>query len=120
MPQHLIFNIINPLATQTEDTQICLWPVTPAALTITKIVVTLDAAANEVAGNIMYADTFIAFANDELINDFDTTSGVRSDDTMDAGHAGAVPSGKCLYLIFDSAPNTAITQMCVDITYDYD
>jgi len=120
VPHHLIFNIINPLATQTEDSEICLWPVTPAALTITKIVVTLNSAANEVAGDIKYADTFIGLASAVLINDFDTTSGVRSDDSMDAGAAGAVPAGKCLYLVFDSAPDTAITQMCVDITFDYD
>jgi hypothetical protein len=40
-----------------------------------------------------------------------------SDDTITAG---AVAAGKCIYIAFDSAPNTAITQMSVDITYDYD
>ena len=119
-PKHLMFNIINPLATQTEDNEICLWPVTPAAFTVTKIVVTLDAADNEVAGDLKYADTFIGLGTPVLINDFDTTSGVRSDDSMDAGAAGAVPAAKCLYITFDSAPNTAIKQMCVDITFDYD
>jgi len=116
-PKHMIFTIIDPLATQTEDNEICLWPVTPAALTITKIVVTLDAAANEVAGDLKYADAFIGLANPVVINTFDTTSGVLADDSITSG---TVASGKCIYISFDSAPNTAIHQMSVDITYDFD
>jgi len=117
MPRHMIFNIINPLATQTEDNEICLWPVTSAALTVTKIVVTLDATTNEVAGDLKWADAFIGLAGATVINTFDTTSGVLADDSITAGEVAA---GKCLYIAFDSAPNTAITQMCVDITYDFD
>lgn len=116
-PKHMIFNIINPLATQTEDNEICLWPQTPAALTVTNIEITLDAAANEVLGDIKWADAFIGLANAAVINDFDTTSGVRSDSSITAG---SVAASKCMYISFDSAPNTAIRQMCVDITFDYD
>lgn len=116
-PKHLIFNIFNPLGVQTDDTQVCIWPVTPAALTVTKIVVTLDAAGNEVAGDLKWADTFIGLANATVINTFDTSSGVTSDDSITAG---TVAAGKAMYIQYDSAPHTDITQMSVDITFDYD
>lgn len=116
-PKHLIFNIFNPLGVQTDDTQVCIWPVTPAALTVTKIVVTLDAAGNEVAGDLKWADTFIGLANATVINTFDTSSGVTSDDSITAG---TVAAGKAIYIQFDSAPHTDITQMSVDITFDFD
>jgi len=77
----------------------------------------LDASGNEVLGDLKYADTFIGLAGAVVINDFDTTSGVRSDSSIDTAD---VPSGKTMYLSFDSAPNTAITQMCIDITFNYD
>ena len=113
----MIFNIINPLATQTEDTQVCLWPLTPAAITITNIKITLDAAGNEVVGDLKFADTFIGLGTPTVINICDTSSGVLDDSAMGDG---TVPATKCIYFEFDSAPNTAITQMCVDITFDYD
>lgn len=116
-PKHMVFNIINPLATQTEDNEICLWPAVPAALTVTKIQVTLDAVDNEVAGDLKWADAFIGLAGATVINVFDTSSGVLVDSSITAG---SVASGKCMYIAFDSAPNTAIKQMCVDITYDFD
>lgn len=116
-PKHMRFNIINPLAAQTEDNEICLVPAIDADITVTKIEVTLNAAGNEVAGDLKYADTFIGLANPVVINVFDTTSGVLSDETITSG---AVAAGKAIYIAFDSAPNTAITQMCVDITFDYD
>ena len=90
---------------------------TDAALTISKITVTLDASGNEVAGDLKYADAFISLANPVVINDFDTTSGVRVDDSITNG---SVPSGKCIYISFDSAPSANITQMCMDIEYSYD
>lgn len=117
LKKHLRFTIIDPLAVQTEDNEVCLWPETDAAITVTKITVTLDANANEVAGDLKYADTFIGLANATVINAFDTSSGVLEDDTITSG---AVAAGKCIYLSFDSAPNTAIKQMCVDVEYDYD
>lgn len=116
-PKHFRFNIINPLAAQTEDTQIGIVTLTDAALTITNIKISLDAAGNEVAGDLMFADAFIGFANATVINVCDTTSGVLDDSAM---ADGTIPSGKVIYFQFDSAPNTAITQMLWDITYDYD
>ena len=116
-PKHLRFTIVDPLSVQTEDNEICIWPETDAALTVTKITVTLDASANEVAGDLKYADTFIGLANATVINVFDTASGVLEDDTITSG---AVAVGKCIYLSFDSAPSTVIKQMSVDVSYDYD
>ncbi len=116
MPHYLRFTIVDPLSVQTETALICLVPKLDASITVTNLEVTLDAAANEVAGDIKRADTFIGLANATVINDFDTTSGVRSDSTITSG---AVAAGKCIYLSFDSAPSTNIHNMNVDITYDY-
>ncbi|KKK57755.1 hypothetical protein LCGC14_3051290 [marine sediment metagenome] len=116
-PKEWNFNIINPLATQTEDTQVCIIVSTSAALTISNIKITLDAAGNEVAGDLMFADAFIGFANATVINVCDTTSGVLDDSAM---ADGTIPSGKVVYFQFDSAPNTAITQMGWKITWSYD
>jgi len=116
-PKHLRFNVANPNTMQTADGEWCLVPAIDAAITVTRIVVTLDAAGNEVAGDLKYADTFIGLANATVINTFDTTSGVLDDSTITVG---AVAAGKCIYISFDSAPNAAITQMCVDVYYDYD
>jgi len=67
---------------------------------------------------LKFADTFIALANATVVETFDTTSGVRSDSSM-SGDA-TIPAGKAIYLSFDSAPNTAIKQMNIDVTWDYD
>ena len=116
-PKHMRFNIFDPLAVQTLDTQVCLVTSIDANITITNIEVTLDASGNEVLGDLKWADAFISLAGATIINDFDTTSGVRSDSSITAG---TVASGKAIYIQFDSAPHTDITQMCVDLTYDYD
>lgn len=115
--KHIIAGPFNPGVIQANDNESPLWPVTPVDLTISKITVTLDAAANEVAGDLKYADARIGLANPVVINDFDTTSGVRADTSITVG---AVPAGKCIYLSFDSAPNVAITTMLVDIEFSYD
>ena len=117
LPQYLRPNIFDPLAVHTLDTQVCFIPLTPAALTITNIKITLDAAGNEIAGDLKYADTFIGLANPTVINICDTTSGVLDDSAMGTA---TVPSGKCVYFEFDSAPHTDITQMSWIITFDYD
>lgn len=115
--KHLIAGPFNPLDAQTNDNEACLWPVTPVDLTVSRITVTLDAAGNEVLGDLKYADAFIGLANAVVINDFDTTSGVRVDSSITVG---AVPAGKCIYLSFDSAPDAAIKTMCVDIEFSWD
>ena len=116
-PKPWIFNIFDPLAVQTLDTQVCIVNLTSAALTITNIKITLDAAGNEIAGDLKYADTFIGLANPVVINICDTTNGVLDDSAMGTA---AVPSGKCVYYEFDSAPHTDITQMGWNIIWDYD
>lgn len=115
--KHLIFNIWNPNAVQGDDNEICIWPEVDDDLTISKITVTLDGAGNEIVGDLKYADTFIGLANAVVINTFDTTSGVLEDSSITVG---AVPAGKAIYLAFDSAPASAITQACFDIEFSYD
>jgi len=114
--KHLRFNIFNPSEVQGEDGEICLWPETDSAIVVDKITVTLDSATNEIVGDLKYADTFIGLANPAVINPFDTTSGVREDDSITSGNVAA---GKCIYLSFDSAPHADITQACFDIEYHY-
>lgn len=116
-PRHILVNGWNPNALQGDDNEISLWPEVDAALTISKLTVTLNASGNEVAGDLKYADTFIGLANAVVINAFDTTSGVLEDSSITVG---AVPAGKCIYLSFDSAPNAVITQMSMDIAFTYD
>jgi hypothetical protein len=118
MPHKMRVTIIDPLSVQTEDNEVCLWDETDAAITITKITVALDATTNEVVGDLKFADTFTALANATVVETFDTASGVRSDSSM-SGDA-TIPSGKAIYLSFDSAPNTAIKQMVVTVYWDYD
>ena len=116
-PKERTFNVINPLAAHTETGgSICIWPETPADLTVTKVVVTLDSAANEITGDLMWADAYIGKAGATLINDFDTASGVRSDSTITAD---AVAAGKAMYILYD-APNTATKELIITVTYDYD
>jgi hypothetical protein len=115
--KHLRFTIIDPSSVQSNDNEVCIWPVTDGAITITKITVTLDAVTNEIAGDLKWADAFIGLANATVINDFDTTSGVRVDSSI---AAGAVASGKCIYISFDAQPNAAITQAVFDVEYTYD
>lgn len=117
-PKHLRFTIMQPLEAQTEDNEICIWNKTDAALTVSSIEVSLDSSANQIVGDLKFADTFVGLANPVIINDFDTTSGVRSDSSM-SGDA-TVPAGKAIYLSFYSAPNTAIKQANFDVTYSYD
>lgn len=115
--KHLRFNLFGPNAIQTADAEVCIWPVTDAAITISKITVTLDAVTNEILGDLKYADAFIGLATPVVINDFDTTSGVRVDSSM---ASGAVAAGKAIYISFDSAPHADITQVVFDVEYSYD
>jgi len=108
--------ISNPNSVYTLDTQIPIMEV-KSAMTITKIVVSLNTSANQVAGDLKYADDLITFANPVVINDFDTTSGIRTDDSITSG---TVAAGKWLYLQFDSLPDTSITFMNINIYWDYD
>lgn len=108
--------ITNPNGFYNLDTQIPV-ALVKSALTITKIQVSLNTTAQQVAGDLKYADDLTAFTNPVVINDFDTTSGVRTDTSITSG---AVASGKWIYLQFDSQPNSAITWMIIHIEWDYD
>ena len=114
--RHLRFTIVDPLSAQVKSSVICLVPKLDVAITITNLEVTLDAITNEVVGDIKWADAFIGLAGATIINDFDTTSGVRSDSSITSG---AVAVGKSIYLSFDTAPSSAIKIMNVDLTYHY-
>jgi hypothetical protein len=118
MPQHLRFTILDPHNVYDMDTQICIWNKTDAALTVTNLEVTCDAnPATQIFGDVKYADTFIGLGTPVVINDFDTTNGVRSDSTITSG---SVAAGKCIYIQFDSQPIQAITQINFDLQFDYD
>lgn len=113
--KYLKFTIPTPAILYGFDTQVCLIPNVPNAMTITKLEVTCDAnPTTELTGDIKYADTFIGLANPVVINDFDTADGVRVDTSITTG---AVPAGKCVYLQWDTDPDAAMTQMSVIITY---
>lgn len=115
--QYKNFTIFNPNAVYADDTEVQIWVSTPTALTITRIEISLNAAGNEIAGDLKYADDFISLANPVVINSFNTTSGVLDDNTI---ATGAVPAGKVLYLAFSADPNALITQAGFLLTYDND
>jgi hypothetical protein len=117
--QHFRFTISNPNAVYTTDAEVCIVPVTEAALTITSYNVTLDAdPTTEIQFSLKWADAFIGFGNAAVIDDSATVAGV----TAVTGNMGdpTIAAGKCIYLLFESTPDAATTQMSVDITYDYD
>lgn len=111
------WTLIDPKGAYGKDHEIFVWK-TDAAITITKLEVSCDAdPTTELTGDLKYADAFIGLANAVVINDFDTTAGVRSDSSITSGAVGA---GKCIYILFDAEPDAAITQINFSITYDND
>jgi len=109
------FTILDPNGAYDVDTQIFIgWA--RDDLTITKIQVELDSATNQVAGDLKYADDFLSLANAAVINDFDTTSGKRTDTSISSA---SVASGKAIYLQFDSQPHEDINQMHVHIEWEF-
>jgi hypothetical protein len=114
---HLRFTIIDPATAYGKSATICIVPTLDAAITVTNLEVTCGAdPTTELTGDIMYADTFIGKATPVVINDFDTAIGVRSDSSITSG---AVASGKAIYVSFDTVPETAITQVSFDLSFDY-
>ena len=107
------FTIIDPNKIYNTDTQVFIgWA--GYDLTIDRVQIQLDATTNQVAGDLKYADDFISLANPIVINDFDTTSGVRDDTSITSA---SVVRGKAIYLQFDSEPHEDIKQMHVRITF---
>ncbi len=62
------------------------------------------------------AGGIVGLANSAVINDFDTTAGVRADASITSG---AVAASKCIYITMDD-PDDALTQVSFDVEYDYD
>lgn len=114
-PRSWSFSIGDPHGRYDIDTQIFIaW--VPYMLTITKIQIELDASTNQVQGDLKYANDFLSLASPQVINDFDTTNGKRTDTTITNG---IVPTGKAIYLQFDSQPHKDIKQMHVQIDWKY-
>lgn len=108
------FTVASPALVYAVGATIPIVVTTAEAITVTKVEVTLDINSKEIAGDLKWADAYIGLANATVINDFDTTSGVRTDTTITAGN---VASGKCIYISFDSAPDASIKSACFTITY---
>lgn len=113
---HSKFTISGPSGVYSQSSIISVWTLTDAAITIDSIRVTTSSASYEVAGDLKYADARIGLANATLINDFDTSSGVRFDNSI---ATASVPSGKYVYLSFDSQPNSSMTDVTYDIAWHY-
>jgi len=107
--------ILNPNAAYDNDTQI---PVsfTDAAITIKRIVVSNDSASYNVAGDLKWADNLTSFTGATVINDFDTTSGVRDDSSITSA---SVASGKYVYLQFDSQPSSSLKFTHIHVEWEY-
>ena len=91
-----------------------------AALTITGIYIDTRQTAQEMAGDLKFADDQIigTLANATVIDVCDTTSGVFS--ATSGFDDATVPSGKYIYYQFDASPNAAIKDFTLRITYTYD
>ena len=116
---HFTFTIFNPGAIYAADHEVCICLRTEAALTITRFDVTCDAdPGTELEYSLKYADAFIGFANAVVIDDTATVAGVT---TVTGGFGdNTVPANKCIYLLLDSDPDDAITQIAFDIMWDFD
>jgi hypothetical protein len=112
---HLRFNLINPANAYLIDHEFAIVPKLDKAITVINLEVSCDAdPATEPTGDLKYADAFIGMANAVVINDFDTASGVRSDNTITSG---AVAAGKAIYISFDASPDSLISQINMDFSY---
>ncbi len=116
---HWIFNVFSPNLVYDDDTQICIDPRTEAAITVTRIDVTLDAdPTTELEYSIKFADAFIGLANATVIEDTATVAGVTTVTSI-TGDA-TVPTNKAIYIQFEADPDANITQVSVNVTWDYD
>lgn len=113
------FNLADPDALYATDHEWSIDPRTRAALTITRIDVSLDAdPTTELEYSLKFADALIGFANATVIDDTATVAGVT---TVTGGFGDAtVPANKCIYFLFDADPDDAITQVSVKISYTFD
>lgn len=117
--EYWIFDIFSPNLVYDDDTQISIDPRTSAALTVTRIDVTLDAdPTTELEYSIKFADAFIGLANATIIEDTATVAGVTTVTSI-TGDA-TVPTNKAIYIQFEADPDANITQVSVKVTWDYD
>jgi len=113
-----LFNIRSPKLDYDSDPNISIDPNTTAALTITKVEITLDAdPTTELNWNLYFADTYIAKANETLIGAIDTTSGIANITSFDDA---TIPAHKAVYIKHDAAPDTSTKEANVKIYWDYD
>lgn len=112
-------SISNPQDLYALRAQIVLFRA-PSAITITRIHVHGSTTAQQIAGDLKFADDVFAasLANATVIDVCDTTNGVF---TATSGFDDAtVPSGKYIYFQLDASPNVAITDFYIEIDYTVD
>jgi len=113
-----IVNMFNPNAVYAADSVVCICPETEAALTITKITVSCNYDPDtEPDLDLMYANTFIGQVGEVAIQALDTPDG---DTTITSITSASVPAGKAVYIKWGAEPTSAITQLIVSITWDFD
>lgn len=115
--RYLRVTLVGPTDVYTVSPTVCLLQSLNAAITVNDIEVTCDAnPTTQLSGNVLYADSFIGTANPVIINDFNTTSGVRKDVTLSNS---SVAVGKCIYMVFNAEPVSTLKQVNFNIRYTY-
>lgn len=112
------FTISSPSQTYLVDgSSICIITKVPKAITITNLEVTADAdPTTEISGSIKYVDTLIGLANPVIVNSIVTTNGALSDSSITSG---SVAAGKCMIVVFDAQPDSAMKQLAFTLTGYY-
>ena len=117
---HIRATILDPNATYDVSTTVLLVPVTEDAMTITNIDATCGAdPTTELQFSIVQATGYIDKTSPTDIEDNETDGGIRTVASGDIDIT-AVAQGQCIYLLFDSDPEDAMTSFSVDITYTFD
>lgn len=107
----------DPTVMLAVDAEMVFIARTAAALTISSVYGSLDAdPTTELDADLYYADFGVGYANETLINTFNTTDGVISDDTLTDG---TIPADKKVYLKI-TAVDAATTQINTDIPWTFD
>jgi hypothetical protein len=89
-----------------------------AALTISRIHIHLTTTAQDIAGDLKFADNPASLAGATVIDVCDTTSGVFTG--ISGFNDATVPSGKYVYFQFDSSPHVDIDGIYFEVFYTYD
>lgn len=103
-----------PASSYALNTRLFLNGNTGVARTVSSLYVTLDSdPTTEINANWKYADSCIGLENATVINDLDTTDGVRYDDSI---ATPTIPAGKCEYIEWDAAPDSSTAMMVLTVT----